>query len=822
MIIKRSYTLTRCYYLLPLVLAAILLQPSPAIFAQTGRPPFPGKKVKEGSWAELKPTTELTYLGPNRILSRDVISGQYRVWRFDSAFPGPNDIFPDQELTEGSLTDAGPGQALTYLGDSLILDWTRRTGQYQVQRFNLDTTRQSDLLSLQTTEAGTLPPTTTARRLIYVGYNRVLDWEPATGQYQIRQYAPDNAEPNAPFPGTLVVEGTWPHIRTGHELVYLGYRRILDWEPATGHYRIWRYDPMVTGSGDPLVGKPVAEGTFDTIGSGHQLMSLGSNHLLDWEPATGQYRVWEFDLISIAAFTIEDIGDKLADKTISGVTVVTHGRQLNNSDGDSLLALAQDIHNKAGGWLIDYDVDSNGNDFFDTCTNDCNAPASGQIGATEVVLLFDWAAESNEASTGWGEAAGDALFNLLIDINLLNPTTAGNPPYHFIAHSFGTAVTSELLERLARFHIPVDHVTFLDPHDFDQGLIFDGAQRLFDLGQPSGYGASVWNNVTFADAYYQTRGKAGTVEFVPDGRPIAGAYSRFLLTELPDPADYPVADVSGDHGYVWRCFYRATVTGSNPTTGCLLPVTAPNFAQTGYAFSRIASAAPRPLRNFYTGQSHTFSNPQIVDTTTGLPNLPGLDELGLTNQQIVQGRWTPKWFPAEITNGDFENYNTQQVNVIPLICNITENTCPQPGWTDHGGGGEGHFDRTNDNTYLILDWSNTFHTHNRLYVPPNATALLFDLRRQDGPSGAPDTLVVQLGDQPIASYTLAEGNEDADFVHHAIPLPGSFLGQVTTITFKFSTTVELFDGSTAWIDNVQFQAPVPAAETKTYLPIILN
>ncbi len=45
-----------------------------------------------------------------------------------------------------------------------------------------------------------------------------------------------------PFPGDPVVEGAWGTIRAGHELVYLGGDRVLDWEPATGNYRIWTYD----------------------------------------------------------------------------------------------------------------------------------------------------------------------------------------------------------------------------------------------------------------------------------------------------------------------------------------------------------------------------------------------------------------------------------------------------------------------------------------------------------------------------------------------------------------------------------------------------
>ncbi|MCB0208902.1 MAG: hypothetical protein KDJ52_06220 [Anaerolineae bacterium] len=799
----------------------MIFLPSASALAQTETVSFPGTLIKEDTWDDLTPTTQLTYLGTNRLLSWDALSNHYQMWRFDPTFSTPIDTFPDQRLTAGTLPDSAPDQTLTFLGDARILNWQRATGQYKVQHYRLNTTRRTDLLSLQTTEAGTLRSTTGQRRLIYMGDDRVLDWEPATGRYQLWQYDPTNAEPNAPFPGTLIAEGRWPDIPADHELVYLGYRRILDWEPATGDYRIWRYDPMITGSDNPLVGRPVIEGTWDAIDPGHQLLSLGSNHLLDWEPATGQVRVWEFALTSIGAFAVDDIGDKLANKSISGITVVTHGRQLSDSDGDSLQPLAADIHNKAGGWLIDYDVDGNGNDFFDSCTNDCNAAAAGQKGLNEVVLLFDWAAESNEASTGWGEAAGDALFSLLIDINLIDPTATDNPPLHFIAHSFGTAVTSEVVERLARFNIPVDHVTYLDPHDFDEGLTFDGAQHLFDLGQPAAYGAAVWNNVAFADAYYQTRGKAGWIEVVPSGRPIPGAYNYPLLDELPNADDYPFDDVVGDHSYVWVCFYRATISGSNPTD-CLPPIAPPDFAQTGYAFSRIEQAAPRLDPNFYTAQIHTFSSPQIVDVITGLPNALGLEELVLTDQQIIQGRWSPDWLTAEVANGDFEHYNTLRYDPIPLICNTIENVCPQPGWSYHGGGGEGHFDQPNSSAYMILDWSNTFHTHNRFYIPANATALVFALRRQDGPSGTPDTLVVQLGDQTMATYTLAESDEDSDFIAQEIPLPESLLGKVTTLTFKFSTPVDLWDGSTAWIDNVGLLVPPLAEDQGVYLPVIFR
>ena len=61
------------------------------------------------------------------------------------------------------------------------------------------------------------------------------------------------------------------------------------------------------------------------------------------------------------------------------------------------------------------------------------------------MLLFDWAAESNELSDGWTEAAGDALFSMLTRLGLVNPQDgkASKVKLHFIAHSFGSANVQE-------------------------------------------------------------------------------------------------------------------------------------------------------------------------------------------------------------------------------------------------------------------------------------------------------------------------------------------------------------------------------------------
>ena len=94
--------------------------------------------------------------------------------------------------------------------------------------------------------------------------------------------------------------------------------------------------------------------------------------------------------------------------SVTGVTVITHGYKT-DSQGDSLLPLADAIHTRAAGTLINCDVSGPGGD--ETFEVDRSTPSV--LGSNEVVVLYDWAAESNEYSFGWAEAAGDATLQHL-------------------------------------------------------------------------------------------------------------------------------------------------------------------------------------------------------------------------------------------------------------------------------------------------------------------------------------------------------------------------------------------------------------------------
>jgi hypothetical protein len=190
-------------------------------------------------------------------------------------------------------------------------------------------------------------------------------------------------------------------------------------------------------------------------------------------------------------------------------------------------------------------------------------------------------------------------------------------PLHFIGEGTGAVVTSAAVERLARFEVPVDQVTYLDPHDYVQvGLSVDSHQSMSDVGAPDGYGAAVWNNVAFTDVYYQTRGHgpAGTV--VSEGRPIPGAYNRELRNgdELPD--SYAATDVGNDHDYVWKTFYVGTVLGHRPdlSPNSAKPDLDTEFAQhsTGFGLTRLGGGR-------LTRQAQEFAP---ISTTRNCPHNP--------------------------------------------------------------------------------------------------------------------------------------------------------------------------------------------------------
>jgi Ca2+-binding RTX toxin-like protein/protocatechuate 3,4-dioxygenase beta subunit len=508
---------------------------------------------------------------------------------------------------------------------------------------------------------------------------------------------------------------------------------------------------------------------------------------------------WTLNLTSAfpTDFLAERIGPSGLNLNITGVTIVTHGLDPFDLDGDSMLPLAKAIRDRADAsngsdkaWLLDFDSDSGTFDPSDSVLpNDLDVNATG-----ELVLLYDWANSSSHVSSGWAEAAGDALFGMLAQLGMVNPQAGTGVDLHFIGHGSGAVVTSEAVERLATYNIAVDHLTYLDPHDFDEGQVVDSAQLIRGGAQPAEYGAVVWDNVEFADVYYQTRGRNGSLipdEIVPTGRPIPGAFnflvdaSNFLPT-----GNYDTLNIFGDDRYLWEGFYLSTVNGNTPqaneiagvTGDTPAPATAIPVSGTGYAFSRVKATAARPAAVFYAGQDHENSPSYIVDATTGSPNQAGLLQHRLSEAAVTAARFAPQWNPLEVINGDFDDVGDV----------IGNNHRELPGW--------GAFTTTPmfdpiDQQIDLLTRSVTLNagqpgiTHNWMYIPAEAERLTLNL--QVTRFSGNDKFQVLLGDTVLAEDTSVQPAVDLTFIdvdsvaHHFI-IPDALKNQVHQITVRLA------------------------------------
>jgi hypothetical protein len=365
----------------------------------------------------------------------------------------------------------------------------------------------------------------------------------------------------------------------------------------------------------------------------HELLRLfklvkdywGTNeHLIEaWIHAGEQEAFRDLLQTSVAnGRSLERLANEIKQGDIQHLTVVTHGFQLNNTDGDSLMGLAQAIHHRSGGWLVDYDVPSEGQrGYFQLHHVEDRLQeqlSGGQLQSKgSAVLLFDWAAESNEMSAGWTEAAGDALFTMLARLGVIESTqaSAATPKpnqvkLHFIAHSFGSAVTTEAIERLGFYGVQVDQLTLLDPHDFDEENIpVDGEQDQASIGAIPGYGATVWSNIAFADVYYQTT----PIPLVPEGRPIPGATNYNVTTDPLVSAGF------NPHSNVWEGLYRQTVISPGSRSfGYRFAATYgddPNLSTAVQPSARPAAAFHQPPAGYTVEQDHQHTVPRCLKSS---------------------------------------------------------------------------------------------------------------------------------------------------------------------------------------------------------------
>jgi hypothetical protein len=276
-----------------------------------GESPLRGP-ICSGVWRSIKAGHNLVYLGGDRLLDWEA-SGRYRLWRYDRNRSAKIDPLPGDPVSEGAWKSIGEGHRLIYLGDGRLLDWEPESGDYRI--FKADVSKEVWFVGEPVVE-GTWGSIKTGHELIYLGGEAVLDWEPKTGRYRVWEYDRAVTGKADPFPGKPLAEGTWVSIKTGHHLMQFSGDRVLDWED-NGRYRIWVYDLTARGKEDPFPGDPVAEGNFKTAGASTSFVYLDGGRVLEWDAQSGGYNIWNYeeenlDAQAVANAAAEDAADERA------------------------------------------------------------------------------------------------------------------------------------------------------------------------------------------------------------------------------------------------------------------------------------------------------------------------------------------------------------------------------------------------------------------------------------------------------------------------------------------------------------------------------
>ena len=220
---------------------------------------------------------------------------------------------------------------------------------------------------------------------------------------------------------------------------------------------------------------------------------------------------------------------------------------------------------------------------------------SPQLGKP-LVLVSNWVQDSKISDSGFSEAAADAIFASLVQLNEKENKKIFESPMHLIGFSRGTVVTSELSQRLGTYFPDISklHVTTLDPHDMVQpgldvplgqlaGFVARGlggpfarslasaATRALDIGtiKYSDFGEPLiqaWANESFHDNYWQSVADPGTFNlgstlrsFTPNGRSIPHVDLEVNLNDRPGfTEDDPILGYATAHQRV-KWWYAGTV-----------------------------------------------------------------------------------------------------------------------------------------------------------------------------------------------------------------------------------------------------------------------
>jgi hypothetical protein len=235
-------------------------------------------------------------VGNNELLDWTEETGAYNVWLRDTHAGPTADPFRVTPRTSGAWATIRTGHRLVWLasepGDWFagnVLDWVPDTGG-AIYLLDRSVTSGDPMPSLLNIGTWAIPQ---QRTLIYLDHDRVLDWDSTTGNAIVWGYDRTVVDGD-PMPD-LITQTTWDTVLQDHQLVYLGGDLLLFWNQTTGSVQVWRYDRSARGEVDPFPTLAMEDSWAGEIDASHVVVYLGGDLALEWDPATGQERVWSLD-----------------------------------------------------------------------------------------------------------------------------------------------------------------------------------------------------------------------------------------------------------------------------------------------------------------------------------------------------------------------------------------------------------------------------------------------------------------------------------------------------------------------------------------------
>lgn len=342
-----------------------------------------------------------------------------------------------------------------------------------------------------------------------------------------------------------------------------------------------------------------------------------------------------------------------------GVTIITHGYNPSVSGTPAWLASMRDAINSnfLGGATNTGTITVSGSvgSLVATCSPWNVDLASGSNG--DIIILLDWSAVADHLTSHvTAQSVAAAVVDKIVT-GQNGKRALAELPIHLIGHSRGGGLVCELARLLGERGVVVDHLTPLDPHPLTAGDTQPVLPPTPIIDTP----AAIYQNVVFADVYYQTASS-------PVGQYVTGAYNRRWTTALAGGYhnNTPPYDTYADHRNV-LLMYQGSVNSANPLYNGEASMGATERAawfnayevtgtNTGFIYSRMVGAGARTSTNTPVASSDAVR--------AGLNNAPAFGGGGVRSNLTWSAAVWPNVARLDVlTNGASVGSGTCQITI---------------------------------------------------------------------------------------------------------------------------------------------------------------